>query len=1382
MKHSLVSWCCLLLLKLATRSCVGQEDDYPVLPDYDLCNPKVPVTDPPRIYMNKPGVATEIFVKWVIKQNDTTERQCHMLFKSCPYCRIKVELVGESFWNQPCVYDTDSSDIPDCIPGCIYMYLNDIFYKNVSVRASDSYSVIGYRSQSSQLNVVACAVSPFHREQNISMRLRLTAIDKLQEINGDPYSPVPRRTFTSPNFPNPYVSNSEDYPFEFQSSSLTGFITVSFDDWVVSPSSEFLIEGANLIKVTGQSRRPYIISNGQSMRMSFNTGEFRIAGSYFTYLGFKAVATFYKDRDDIPDVQTDCGQMITDSGGFISLSKVADGRIRDCIWVIKKATGFDGVYLKLLRYRVGQDLKSYENKLEIKVGLTSTTDPLLAVIPSVYGGSEGFDARSDVGFYIRLKGSYLMEDALVISYAMFISDCTNSIDYFKCGNGRCIPAFLKCDNYDHCGDKSDESTTLCNRVSESSRGSDYSISIGVIIPMVVSVFLVIVMCLLIIFIRRCRRLNNSTFGNRPNGVTQAQGRGRRRRRLNHNVQMSVTVSSGEHPPSYEEVIQNTPIGYLNMAFSWFQSDTTPTAPPSYEEAVMPPSATPSQNVEPAAAHGGSINNLLVQGAATLSSPQHQVSRATFMASLDPGAYVSSSSSSEYASEPENRLDLSSSSDTSTDEHSSFITHSSNQDLSSRASLDLNKNGPSNRFSVAQNAGKSVSNSTCKPGSVGGDMQVELDDISLSKHKTPANIGGPTERSRLDNDLRKNERNVRENSHQRRRDRTSSKEVESIKDPKREGKESDRLENGTRGSRDALNAPEHGNDGLYVKRNHKKPIKNGTEGPSHYSGNASKITESSRSQSCFDLSLGGAVGGAVPSYSTGEARYEDKRFSYAGYGDVSLKREDLDPFCTGRGLVRDRPVENLNKYTAQSCDNLLQGYNIHANRDHHMVHENPQQSSSSCLDVSITNRKTKQPHHTSSVSLSKFSDAGRSLHPVPEIGHPRSHAEPNRHTGFDKNSKPESHSAQVTPDLKPLQPVPKSTHDYKSSTAISRPVKHGQTSSRGNIPNSKAADMLTLTPGPCLVLSDDAHRSTPDQEHQRVLSPNSDGTSHNPKDVAWLDSSEHKNSSDKAGLPLLRDQYSFENPHSRRADAQRRDRQPQSHIATPTDDEFRSHPKSVSPSDRRAYQKEAPEPIYQRPNQSRENGRWNSGNSAPSDGRVRHNQGPEPIYKVPNNQSRDQPRSNQENNLTMGENVGHKQRPESIYQVPRQNQAPPRENPSSSQLRPSQSAGNVLQKPTPAPRQAKKSTSRAEREQAPIPRMRSHRGTERRVGHPDNSTSGDHPEQQSHHNQRPARATGDRLGNSARGLIEETELRGRSDQAVLTLDPNIFQATENDVFV
>ena len=34
-----------------------------------------------------------------------------------------------------------------------------------------------------------------------------------------------------------------------------------------------------------------------------------------------------------------------------------------------------------------------------------------------------------------------------------------------------------------------------------------SISVGIIIPMVVSIFLIVVICLLVIFIRRCRRLS-----------------------------------------------------------------------------------------------------------------------------------------------------------------------------------------------------------------------------------------------------------------------------------------------------------------------------------------------------------------------------------------------------------------------------------------------------------------------------------------------------------------------------------------------------------------------------------------------------------------------------------------------------------------------------------------------------------------------------------------------------------------------------------------------------------------------------------------------------------------------------------------------------------
>lgn len=58
-------------------------------------------------------------------------------------------------------------------------------------------------------------------------------------------------------------------------------------------------EGANIVnRITGENIRPYIISNGHSMTMTFSTGEPRKSDTD-NFPGFKAVATFYNSKSQI---------------------------------------------------------------------------------------------------------------------------------------------------------------------------------------------------------------------------------------------------------------------------------------------------------------------------------------------------------------------------------------------------------------------------------------------------------------------------------------------------------------------------------------------------------------------------------------------------------------------------------------------------------------------------------------------------------------------------------------------------------------------------------------------------------------------------------------------------------------------------------------------------------------------------------------------------------------------------------------------------------------------------------------------------------------------------------------------------------------------------
>lgn len=60
------------------------------------------------------------------------------------------------------------------------------------------------------------------------------------------------------------------------------------------------------------------------------------------------------------------------------------------------------------------------------------------------------------GFYVSLKGIFDVNSSLAIMYSAFNYQECFAFSDFLCQNHRCIPSYLMCDGYDHCGDSSDE--------------------------------------------------------------------------------------------------------------------------------------------------------------------------------------------------------------------------------------------------------------------------------------------------------------------------------------------------------------------------------------------------------------------------------------------------------------------------------------------------------------------------------------------------------------------------------------------------------------------------------------------------------------------------------------------------------------------------------------------------------------------------------------------------------------------------------------------------------------------------------------------------------------------------------------------------------------
>lgn len=514
---------------------------------------------------------------------------CVLRIESCPTCQVIIEPASSQNFDFYC-----QTGVPrrkhQCSLGCDYLYVFDVHYVNETMRVIRSWdsNMTPFKSESSSVFIVLC-----HGPTYYQFVLKYRTVKKLQSIQGTSFYD-PEGDIQSPFFPVSYHQNFETYEYVFSSSRKGEYITLSFEDWNLDSSSAFYFEDSNIIgPVYGSTSRPNVISNKNTMRVLFNTGQ--PISEQKENLGFRAVYTFINDRDQFRNSKTNCkgaGYLLDSEGGQIEFSKdVQPLEYFDCIWVIKAQPGYSGLYLKLMKKRLPpDDINPYRrNQIQIRSGLTSN-GTLLSTVYAEMAASDYKSHIDSVGFYIRINSTISPSDSVILAYASFkntyVDDCKQDSSMFVCNNGRCINKKLVCDGYDHCGDNYDE-THGCSYGDTSGlwdKSYQYTITIGVIVPMVISVFLIMVICLLFVMIRRCRRARLREAGMNENLPTLSEEvaarRGRRRRRRRR----FFSSQDADNPPTYDEAIQNPPGWYDNVAFGTTVDPTLP-QPPSYTEAV-----------------------------------------------------------------------------------------------------------------------------------------------------------------------------------------------------------------------------------------------------------------------------------------------------------------------------------------------------------------------------------------------------------------------------------------------------------------------------------------------------------------------------------------------------------------------------------------------------------------------------------------------------------------------------------------------------------------------------------------------------------------------------------------------------------------------------
>lgn len=141
------------------------------------------------------------------------------------------------------------------------------------------------------------------------------------------------------------------------------------------------------------------------------------------------------------------------------VNMVAKGeQLFDCVWIIKPPESY--VHLKTHLYLKVVKFEGFSpGKLEITIRQGTTSNDV--ILEKILYPNETYVRRENIvpisqGFYVGLKGSFNPNSSLAIMYSAFnYQDCYAYSD-FLCQNHRCIPSYLICDGFDHCGDRSDE--------------------------------------------------------------------------------------------------------------------------------------------------------------------------------------------------------------------------------------------------------------------------------------------------------------------------------------------------------------------------------------------------------------------------------------------------------------------------------------------------------------------------------------------------------------------------------------------------------------------------------------------------------------------------------------------------------------------------------------------------------------------------------------------------------------------------------------------------------------------------------------------------------------------------------------------------------------
>ncbi|XP_017769077.1 PREDICTED: uncharacterized protein LOC108557170 isoform X2 [Nicrophorus vespilloides] len=394
--------------------------------------------------------------------NTTPHKQCSLELITCPSCVVTIKFTFLNI-SRNC---GKNSVLDRC--GCDYVWIYEPPFEEVS-----GEQFCGHYMQTNGTNLIyksqtrSAAITFYYSD----VHQHAFTLEYSAEKNRNYYEGYPQMSnmnngsqiISSPFFPYFYPRDlNTEYVISCKATENCR-IRLIFSDFQIATNS--LIEffdwnGQRMHVTTGNIfRPPILISNGPTLVIRFYAN----GGSN---LGFKASYMFllgeYDNSTLKPD--TDCGGYVDNLGGGITMMDMIQENTKayDCFWIIRPPESYmhlkTQVYLKVILF----SKFAGSTELVIRQGMTSN-EPIVEVLRypvSHYIVSKQKEHVAPIaqGFYVSLKGIFRPESRIAIIYSAFnYKDCYSGSD-FLCRNFRCIPIYLICDGFDHCGDNSDETT------------------------------------------------------------------------------------------------------------------------------------------------------------------------------------------------------------------------------------------------------------------------------------------------------------------------------------------------------------------------------------------------------------------------------------------------------------------------------------------------------------------------------------------------------------------------------------------------------------------------------------------------------------------------------------------------------------------------------------------------------------------------------------------------------------------------------------------------------------------------------------------------------------------------------------------------------------